>query len=181
MYNAVLSALCSLGRVDRARELLSEMPKKGIEPNVRHFTILLVAAMRLRDPNSVFTLWNELNTGGLRPDSYVFEKMIRFCRIMEDFPRGLEVFEDMERNGLVPNDDIIQLILFDFASHLSSEAVLDIANKIRDNNLTIDASCHNQVIVLLCKKLSRERLYRILWLHEGSTHSTDISNLRDDK
>ncbi|KAE8714931.1 putative Pentatricopeptide repeat-containing protein [Hibiscus syriacus] len=100
-YNTVIKALCEMGSLDSARLMLYEMEKKGVQPDVITFNMLIYdffsrmeAEKRMKETAN---LVEEMRSNGVKLDVFTLNYMIR-----SDFTFAIELCKEiLDRKKLV--------------------------------------------------------------------------------
>ncbi|XP_028775179.1 pentatricopeptide repeat-containing protein At3g09650, chloroplastic [Neltuma alba] len=102
-YTTVVSALVKAGSMDRARQILAEMTRIGVNPNVITYNILLKGyCMQLQIDQARELLKDMVDDAGIQPDVVSYNILIDGCILVDDSAGALAFFNEMRAKGIAP-------------------------------------------------------------------------------
>jgi len=117
LYNLVMSAQGRLGAIRDMYWTYSDMLKVGAKPDIQTYHILVDEGLRVGDESSAKTgayhVWQLLmrESPELQPDVAFLCKLIRCCRICQDYKRAFFFLRVMNEYGLQPDLETFQELL----------------------------------------------------------------------
>lgn len=100
-YRTGLNACVTVGRLDEARALLSDMQAAGLEPDVRAYNILLKGAGNAGQLPLLEELLRQMNTAGVAPTAVTYNSVISAYVRVGDMSRVGKSLQAAERDGVV--------------------------------------------------------------------------------
>lgn len=76
IYNTLLNGLCKAGKMEKAREIMSEMTRMCVRPDSRSYILLIQGYCRKRDMVSASELLDEMKKMSLAPMEVTYRVMI---------------------------------------------------------------------------------------------------------
>lgn len=102
-YTTVVSALVKAGSMDRARQILAEMMRIGVPPNLITYNILLKGyCMQLQIDQARELLKEMVGDAGIQPDVVSYNILIDGCILVDDSAGALAFFNEMRAKGIAP-------------------------------------------------------------------------------
>lgn len=102
-YTTVVSALVKAGSMDRARQILAEMTRMGVPPNLITYNILLKGyCMQLQIDQARELLKDMVDDAGIQPDVVSYNVLIDGCILVDDSAGALAFFNEMRAKGIAP-------------------------------------------------------------------------------
>ncbi|KAF5737580.1 pentatricopeptide repeat-containing protein [Tripterygium wilfordii] len=151
-YTTVVSALVKAGSMDRARQVLAEMTRIGVQANRVTYNILLKGYSRLLQIGNAKELLREMVNAGIEPDVVSYNTLIDGCILVDDSAGALAFFNEMRGKGIAPTKISYTTLMKAFAS--SGQPKL--ANKVFDEMLNdprvkVDLIAWNMLIEGYCR------------------------------
>ncbi|XP_020595586.1 pentatricopeptide repeat-containing protein At1g55890, mitochondrial-like [Phalaenopsis equestris] len=101
-HNIYISALSDSGEMDDARKVLDELPKKGLQPDVISYNVVLSGYLKKEDGVGFVDTFKEMNSKGIAPNVVTYNlRMLNFCKRLESF-KAEELLEVMISKGIRP-------------------------------------------------------------------------------
>ncbi|KAI3520231.1 hypothetical protein L1887_09521 [Cichorium endivia] len=101
-YTTVVSALVNVGAMEKARQVLSEMSKAGIQANRITYNILLKGYCQQLQINNARETIKEMIDSGIEPDAVSYNTLIDGCILIDDCAGALVFFNEMRSKGIAP-------------------------------------------------------------------------------
>ncbi|KAL7615306.1 hypothetical protein Lser_V15G08438 [Lactuca serriola] len=101
-YTTVVSALVNVGAMEKARQVLSEMSKAGVQANRVTYNILLKGYCQQLQINNARETIKEMIDSGIEPDAVSYNTMIDGCILIDDCAGALVFFNEMRSKGIAP-------------------------------------------------------------------------------
>lgn len=103
-FNLVIKALCKLGLVDRAIEMLREMPDRKCTPDVFTYGTLMDGLCRENRIDEAVLLLDEMQIEGCLPSAPTYNVLINAMCKKGDLARAAKLVDNMFLKGCVPNE-----------------------------------------------------------------------------
>ncbi|KAF7824820.1 pentatricopeptide repeat-containing protein [Senna tora] len=111
VYNVVLDALCKLGKVDNARELLEGMKGKHMVLDIKHYTTLIGGYCQQGKLTVAFDLFKEMKKQGFEPDVVTYNVLSSGLSKNGCAVKVIQFLGYMETQGVKPNSDTYKSII----------------------------------------------------------------------
>ncbi|WOK93720.1 pentatricopeptide repeat-containing protein [Canna indica] len=99
-YNSLIEFHAKKGDFDSMNEILSFMEERGVETNIGTYTIPIDSYLDFREINKAEKAFEEMSTGGLKGDIYLYIAMINAnCRV-GNIKRAFALFDECVELGL---------------------------------------------------------------------------------
>ncbi|XP_038973233.1 pentatricopeptide repeat-containing protein MRL1, chloroplastic isoform X4 [Phoenix dactylifera] len=152
VFNALITACGESGAVDRAFDVLAEMraEPKPIDPD--HVTIgalmkTCIQANQVDRAHEVYKMLHEYNIKGT-PEVYTIA--VKSCSQTCDLEFALRIYDDMERNGVVP-DEMFLSTLIDVAGHAGKvDAAFRILQDAKNKGLQVGHVSYSSLMGACC-------------------------------
>ncbi|GJR78266.1 pentatricopeptide repeat-containing protein [Tanacetum coccineum] len=101
-YTTVVSALVNVGSMEKARQVLAEMSKAGIQANRVTYNILLKGYCQQLQLDYARETIKEMIDAGIEPDAVSYNTLIDGCILIDDCAGALVFFNEMRARGIAP-------------------------------------------------------------------------------
>ncbi|KAF7113527.1 hypothetical protein RHSIM_RhsimUnG0118600 [Rhododendron simsii] len=152
-YTTAVSAFAKVGAMDRAREVLAEMIRIGVQANRITYNILLKGYCQQLQLEKAKEVMKEMTEdSGIQPDAVSYNTMIDGCILVDDSAGAFSYFNEMRSRGIAPTKITYTTLMKAFA--LSGQPKL--ANKVfdemlKDPRVKIDVVAWNVLVEGYCK------------------------------
>ncbi|XP_020588535.1 pentatricopeptide repeat-containing protein At3g18110, chloroplastic isoform X2 [Phalaenopsis equestris] len=105
VFNAMMGVYARSGRFDDVRNLLDEMRKIGLEPDLVSFNTLINARAKSGQvpAGAALELLQDVRGSGLKPDTITYNTLINACSQSPNLQEAVSIFEDMMRSKCQPD------------------------------------------------------------------------------
>lgn len=102
-YTTVISAFVKGKSMDKAREVLAEMRRVGVLPNLVTYNVLLKGYCQQLQVEKAKELVHEMvKDAGISPDVVSYNTLINGCVMVDDSAGALAIFNEMRASGITP-------------------------------------------------------------------------------
>lgn len=163
-YTTVVSAFVKVGAMDKAREVLAEMTRIGVQANRITYNILLKGHCQQLQLDKAKELMKEMTKdSGIEADVVSYNTMIDGCILAEDSAGAFSYFNEMRSKGITPTKITYTTLMKAFA--LSGQPKL--ANKVfdemlKDPRVKVDVIAWNMLVEGYCKMGLVEEAKRVV-------------------
>lgn len=119
-YNMLIHRRSKRGKLEEAKEIVSTIHQKGLQPNVRTFANLAIHCMTMKDGIQVLSDMKDLD---IKPNVVVYGALMNAAFKARDFHYLTILLNHMKASGVKPNERIIELL--EVASSFGSRAPAD--------------------------------------------------------
>ncbi|KAJ1294915.1 hypothetical protein BS78_01G182800 [Paspalum vaginatum] len=105
-YNLLLHVLDGLGRagnLEACKYFFDEMIKKGCEPDVVCYTVMITSYVAAGEFDKAQMLFEDMLVRGRLPNVYTYNSMIRGLCTVGEFDKAFSMLKDMDSQGCRPN------------------------------------------------------------------------------
>ncbi|KAG0291847.1 hypothetical protein BGZ98_002848 [Dissophora globulifera] len=140
VWNHLIQESSKLGKTNQAWQLLSDMKKRGFEPNSRTYTILLNAlAINSSSPNSVQrakALYQEMQENeDTSPTVVHTNALLKVCARKENYKTLQQIYNDMPKSGSNAPDVVSFNITINAFARMGGDAGFEMAWKVWEDCL----------------------------------------------
>lgn len=139
-----------------ASSIFNALVEKGLRPNVHMFTSLIEAHVKEKSPQSLskaFELWQQMRAvHGLAPSEVTYGVMLTACKYSKDVDRAFFLYQQACDEGIVPTDEMLNLLLSVCASANKLEDAVELVKKLARLHAPMQAPALNT----LTRALSRD-------------------------
>ncbi|KAK1409810.1 hypothetical protein QVD17_36339 [Tagetes erecta] len=146
-YTTVVSALVNVGSMEKARQVLTEMTRSGIQANRVTYNILLKGyCQQLQLDNARETI-KEMINAGIEPDAVSYNTLIDGCILIDDCAGALEFFNEMRAKGIAPTKISYTTLMKAFSVSGQPKLAHDVFNEMeKDPRVKVDLVAWNMMI-----------------------------------
>lgn len=106
-YNVLLKGYCQKLQLDKAKELAKEMlERKGLEPNVVSYNILIDGCILLDDSAGALAYFNEMRERGIAPSKVSYTTLMKAFALSGQPKLAHQVFDEMAKDKRVKVDRV---------------------------------------------------------------------------
>ncbi|XP_078441400.1 tetratricopeptide repeat (TPR)-like superfamily protein [Wolffia australiana] len=155
VFNHVISSLSKAGEMDDAVSLLRLMEGRGLRPDIFTYSVIMSGFSKGGLMEEARKIFNEAKERHPSLISTVYHILIRgYCKI-EEFDAALECMQDMKNDGIQPNADEYNKMVFSLCLKAldwrSAEKLLD---EVKESGLTLNPMTRGLVTAI--KELEEE-------------------------
>merc|ERR1719171_111292 len=111
-YNALLDACARNGSPDRMPELVADMKKRGLMPNIITYSTVLKGYCLRGDLSAAFAALDEMKRETpLKPDEIMYNTLLDGCAMAGLFDEGVKLLEQMQRDGIRPSNFTLSILV----------------------------------------------------------------------
>ncbi|KAI3793648.1 hypothetical protein L1987_36268 [Smallanthus sonchifolius] len=146
-YTTVVSALVNVGSMEKARHVLTEMTRSGIQANRITYNILLKGyCQQLQLDNARETI-KEMINAGIEPDAVSYNTLIDGCILIDDCAGALEFFNEMRARGIAPTKISYTTLMKAFSVSGQPKLAHDVFTEMeKDPRVKVDLVAWNMLI-----------------------------------
>ncbi|KAL8247406.1 hypothetical protein R6Q59_008622 [Mikania micrantha] len=146
-YTTVVSALVNVGSMEKARQVLTEMTRSGIQANRVTYNILLKGyCQQLQLANARETI-KEMINAGIEPDAVSYNTVIDGSILIDDCAGALEFFNEMRARGIAPTKISYTTLMKAFSVSGQPKLAHDVFNEMeKDPRVKVDLVAWNMLI-----------------------------------
>jgi len=112
VYNSLLDGCAQNILVDEGLRLLEEMQREGVYPSNFTLSILVKLMNRAKRLDRAFGLVEEITKKyNFKPNMHVYTNLIQACASNHQVSRGLEVLEQMMKEGVAPDNRTYSILV----------------------------------------------------------------------
>ncbi|XP_071734764.1 pentatricopeptide repeat-containing protein At3g09650, chloroplastic-like [Rutidosis leptorrhynchoides] len=146
-YTTVVSALVNVGSMEKAKQVLTEMSKAGIQANRVTYNILLKGyCQQLQIDNAKETI-KEMIDVGIEPDAVSYNTLIDGCILIDDCAGALVFFNEMRSRNIAPTKISYTTLMKAFSVSGQPKLAHDVFNEMeKDPRVKVDLVAWNMLI-----------------------------------
>ncbi|KAI6690336.1 hypothetical protein NL676_027164 [Syzygium grande] len=161
--NILIKALCGSGRLDDAREVLDEMPLRGIRPDGVTFLTLINGLCSNSMLEEAFKLKDDMvRVHGIRPDARLYASLMKGSCKVGDVNMAFELKEEMLRERIELDAAIYSTLIHALFEVGRTAEVSGLLEEMRENGCKPDTVTYNVLISGSCKKKDFDEAYGLL-------------------
>ncbi|KAL6641008.1 hypothetical protein ACP70R_019189 [Stipagrostis hirtigluma subsp. patula] len=151
-YHLVVSFLSKAGKVREAYDVLKEMKRKRLEPDISSYNSLMEALCRDDLLRPAKKLWDEMFTSGCSPNLQTYNILItKFAEIGES-KEAQQLFDHMFQKGVAPDCATYTSVITMLCQENKYEQALEVFNK----SLIQDAEVSGSVLAVFMRALCKQ-------------------------
>uniref|UniRef100_A0A0A9HMD7 Pentacotripeptide-repeat region of PRORP domain-containing protein n=2 Tax=Arundo donax TaxID=35708 RepID=A0A0A9HMD7_ARUDO len=151
-YHLVVSFLGKVGKVREAYNVLKEVKRKRLEPDISSYNSLMKALCRNDLLRPAKKLWDEMFTIGCRPNLQTYSILItKFAEIGES-REVQQLFDHMFQKGMAPDAATYTSVIAMLCEENKYEQAMEIFNKSLTQDAEVASSVLTVFILALCKQ-----------------------------
>ncbi|XP_048130034.1 putative pentatricopeptide repeat-containing protein At1g53330 isoform X2 [Rhodamnia argentea] len=203
--NILIKALCGSGRLEDAREVLDEMPQRGIRPDevgdvnmafglkeemlrerikvdAAIYSTLIHALFEVGMTGEVSKLLEEMRENGCKPDTVTYNVLISGSCKKKDFDKAYRLLHAMAENGCKPDVTSYNVIMGELRKEGKLDEAADLFEDMPRRGCTPDVVSHRILFSGLCEKMQLKEAAFLLdeMVFKGYTpHDASIYKLVD--
>ncbi|KAA8515439.1 hypothetical protein F0562_018950 [Nyssa sinensis] len=151
-YNTVVKALCEMGSLDSAREVLDEMEKNSFEPDLITFNTLLEAFYRNKSFSDAEKVWALMESKNVVPNTRSYNPKLRALISDNRISEAVELIEEMGRKGVKPDIFSFNALIKGFRDDGNLEEAKRWFGEIVRNDCCPDRSTVKMLLPFVCEK-----------------------------
>ncbi|XP_042378580.1 pentatricopeptide repeat-containing protein At3g09650, chloroplastic-like [Zingiber officinale] len=180
-YNVLLKGYCQQLQLDKAKDLIREIPKQaGIGPNVVSYNILIDGCILIDDSAGALAYFNEMRAQGIAPSKVSYTTLMKAFALSGQPKLAHKVFDEMEKDPRVKLDRVAYNMLTEGYCRLGLlEEGKKIVEKMRQNGFEPDVATYGCLAngIALARKPGEALL---LW-NEVKERCASLPPLRPDE
>ncbi|KAH0451512.1 hypothetical protein IEQ34_018811 [Dendrobium chrysotoxum] len=163
VFNAMMGVYARSGRFDDVRNLLDEMRKRGLEPDLVSFNTLINARAKSGQVPSglALELLQDVRRSGLRPDTITYNTLISACSQAPNFEEATSVFEDMMKSKCQPDLWTYNAMISVYGRCGMIQEAEQLFHEITSMGFSPDAVTYNSLLYAFAKEGSTEKVERV--------------------
>ncbi|CAN6293382.1 unnamed protein product [Urochloa humidicola] len=151
-HHLVVSFLSKAGKVREAYDVLKEVKRKRLEPDVSSYNALMEALCRNDLLRPAKKLWDEMFTSGCSPNLQTYNILITKFTEMGESEEVQQLFDHMFQKGVVPDVATYTSFISMLCQENKYEQALEIFKKSLTHNAEVASSVLSVLILALCKQ-----------------------------
>ncbi|MQL96284.1 hypothetical protein Taro_028968, partial [Colocasia esculenta] len=149
--NILIKALCKMGNVEGAVQMLDEMPTWGMVPNIVSYTTVLGGYCARGDLDGARRLFGEILDHGWAPDATTYTVLMEGYCSQNRLLDAVKVMDEMTENGVAPNDVTYSVIIEAYCKAKRSGEALNLLHDMLDAKYMPSPTLCCKVIDVLCE------------------------------
>ncbi|KAJ9540290.1 hypothetical protein OSB04_026796 [Centaurea solstitialis] len=146
-YTTVVSALVNVGAMDKARQVLTEMIRAGVQPNRVTYNILLKGYCQQLQLDRARDALKEMADSGIEPDAVSYNTLIDGCILVDDSAGALVFFNEMRAKGIAPTKISYTTLMKAFSVSGQPKLANDVFDEMeKDPRVKVDLVAWNMLI-----------------------------------
>jgi pentatricopeptide repeat protein len=151
-YHLVVSFLGKAGKVREAYDVLKEMKRKRLEPDISSYNLLMEALCRNDLLRPAKKLWDEMFTIGCNPNLQTYNILItKFAEIGET-EEVQQLFDHMIQKEVAPDCATFTSVITMLCEENKYEQAMELFNKSLMQDAAVASSVLTVFILMLCKQ-----------------------------
>ncbi|KAJ6374210.1 hypothetical protein OIU78_029838 [Salix suchowensis] len=102
-YNVMVNGWCLINRTNKALEMLKEMVKRGLTPNLISYNTMLKGYFRAGQINEAWNFFLEMKKRDCEIDVVTYTTVIHGFGVAGEIKRAQKVFDTMVKKGVLPS------------------------------------------------------------------------------
>ncbi|CAL4925217.1 unnamed protein product [Urochloa decumbens] len=151
-YHLVISFLGKAGKVREAYDVLKEVKRKRLEPDVSLYNALMEALCRNDLLRPAKKLWDEMFTSGCIPNLQTYNILITKFTEMGEIEEVQQLFDHMFQKGVAPDVATYTSFITMLCQENKYEQALEIFKKSLAQDAEVASSVLSMFILALCKQ-----------------------------
>ncbi|KAM0941268.1 putative tetratricopeptide-like helical domain superfamily [Dioscorea sansibarensis] len=146
-YNVLLKGYCQKLQLDKAKELAKEMlERKGLEPNVVSYNILIDGCILLDDSAGALAYFNEMRERGIAPSKVSYTTLMKAFALSGQPKLAHQVFDEMVKDKRVKVDRVAWNMLVEGYCRLGLiEEGKRVVEKMKESGLQPDVATYGSL------------------------------------
>ena len=161
-YSMAVSAWGRVRQWKQAVELLSEMKRHGVEPDVITYNAAISACAKGKQWKHALGLLSEMRERGLEPNVITYSAAMSACEKGSQWERALELLQEMHNYGIEPNVITYSAALSACAKGSQSEHALELLSEMRERGVEPNVITYSAAMSACAKGSQWERALELL-------------------
>ncbi|CAN6305011.1 unnamed protein product [Urochloa humidicola] len=183
-YHLVVSFLSKAGKVREAYDVLKEVKRKRLEPDVSSYNALMEALCTNDLLRPAKKLWDEMFTSGCSPNLQTYNILITKFTEMGESKEVQQLFDHMLQKGVVPDVATYTSFITMLCQENKYEQALEIFKKSLTHNAEVASSVLSMFILALCEQGNFKVAMSVMCsvpsnVENLNSHVTLLTNLTD--
>lgn len=147
-FNALIDACARSCDMARVPQLLEDMAKQSLEPNIVTYSTILKGYCQENRLDKAFELLQEMKQSSqFRPDEITYNTLIDGCARYGLFDRGLLLLEEMQEAGVRPSNFTLSVLVKLATRSRRSEKAFEICKDVSQKyNLRLNVQVYNNLL-----------------------------------
>ncbi|GJM99697.1 hypothetical protein PR202_ga16822 [Eleusine coracana subsp. coracana] len=158
-YHLVVSFLGKAGKVREAYDVLKEMKRKRLEPEISSYNSLMEALCRNDLLRPAKKLWDEMFTVDCSPNLQTYNILITKFADIGETEEAQQLFDHMTQKGVAPDCATYTSVITMLCKENKYEQAMEIFNKSLMQDAAVASSVLTVFILMLCKQGQNKCLY----------------------
>eukprot|EP00897_Mesotaenium_endlicherianum_P004749 jgi/Mesen1/4301/ME000022S03586 len=177
--NAALLACQAKGKWQRGLQIIYDMERRGITPNVVSYSTLVKACEVAREGKPALEVYQRMLRVRCRPNAFTYAALIRTLGKAGEWQRAFEIFEDMRLAGDSPNVHVYNALIFALGHNGQPEMLMGVYKRMRRYGVMPDAVTEHMVR-RYCEVEDYTDVQEDEWVEEDEQDKPSESNFRHD-
>eukprot|EP01018_Ginkgo_biloba_P011199 Gb_27469 [translate_table: standard] len=130
-WNAMIALFAQSGHVEEALKLFQDMPMR----DVISWTAIIAGYSQNGHNEAALKLFRQMQLAGVKPDSKTFASVLPACASLAAMDQGMEIHEEIVRNGFQSNIFVANALVDMYAKCGSIEIARDVFDKIHQRDI----------------------------------------------
>jgi pentatricopeptide repeat protein len=152
-FCAVMHVFARAGDVSQTQRWFYEMKAKGIEPNVRSYTILIDACARHKPPDIEKAEWvlQEMQKSNFPLDQKAYKTLFKLYVNVPDVDGAVRVCKEMEQNSIQMMPDMYASLISACAEVADGNRALEFLREMEKRRMKLNVITYTSAINAYCK------------------------------
>merc|ERR1719507_2483471 len=169
-YNALIDACARSSDMGRVPQLLQDMAKDGLEPNIVTYSTILKGYCQENRPDKAFELLQEMKQSSkYQPDEITYNTLIDGCARYGLYERGVMLLRDMQEAGVGPSNFTLSVLVKLATRSRRPEKAFELCTELAQQyNLRLNVQVYNNLIHACTANQDMQHALQVLeqMLHE---------------
>ncbi|KAJ4752121.1 Pentatricopeptide repeat-containing protein [Rhynchospora pubera] len=172
-YRLTVSFLCKAGKVREAYDVIKDMRRKRMEPEIFCYNSLMRALCKHDLLRPAKKLWDEMFTRGCQPNLQTYNILIKKFSEIGEVQEAKGLYQKMIAKGVLPDNYTIGFLIGLFCNENKLDEAISVLNQAIEQDLKLGSLALTELVISLCRQGNFKEVLKIL---SGVTSNIDTLN-----
>jgi pentatricopeptide repeat protein len=151
-YQVAVSFLCKAGKVREAYDVIKDMRRRRMEPEIFYYNSLMRALCKNDLLRPAKKLWDEMFTKGCGPNLQTYNILIKKFAEIGQVQEAKGLYEKMLVKGVIPDNYTYEFLIGLFCKENEVDEAIWVLNKAIEQDLKLGSVALKELVLSLCKQ-----------------------------